>query len=650
MEETVEQQELKEGFTWRTAIGAMFIGFIMMPGAIYLGLVAGMGMGSAAQWVTIVLFTEITRRSFAVLRKQEIYILYYIAGGIVSTTAHALAVGPIANLIWSQYLVQSPQAISFGIADKIPRWVVPPRSSPALLQRTFLHSAWIVPILILVISHILARLNWLGLGYTLFRITSKVEKLEFPMAPVAAQGATALAEVSTDKESWRWRIFSIGAMIGLVFGFFYVGIPALTGTIMSKPLQLIPIPFIDLTPNIQQTPIKPSIMGINTDLGTMLMGFVLPWPMVASQFITSMATQILINPLIHYYFKVFPSYRDGMGTITASIALDLDFWMSVGIGGALTVFVFGLFSVIKTMLSHKTKRKITTFNSTQKAPDNGELSVKIAVGIWLLSTFGNIILCHKLVPAFPILLFIFYGFIWTPLNSYISARMLGLTGQGGIAFPYVKEGTFVLSKYKDIDVWFAPIPLFNWGSSAQFFKEVELTGTKLKSILKAELIMFPIIFLGGFLFWSFFWKFSSIPSSAYPYAQTFWPKEATYQCLWTTANTSQNSWLLKAIKGKLILGGGLSCLAAFSIFSLFKLPSVVFYGMIAGIGAWPHHTIPMFMGGLLGKYYISPKVGSKNWKNYAPVLLAGYGCGMGLVGMACIALALISKSVLYLPF
>jgi hypothetical protein len=35
---------------------------------------------------------------------------------------------------------------------------------------------------------------------------------------------------------------------------------------------------------------------------------------------------------------------------------------------------------------------------------------------------------------------------------------------------------------------------------------------------------------------------------------------------------------------------------------------------------------------------------------YAPVLFAGFACGMGLVGMAAIALALISKTVNYLPF
>ena len=34
-------QRFAEGATRRTALGALFIGFVMMPGAIYMGLIAG---------------------------------------------------------------------------------------------------------------------------------------------------------------------------------------------------------------------------------------------------------------------------------------------------------------------------------------------------------------------------------------------------------------------------------------------------------------------------------------------------------------------------------------------------------------------------------------------------------------------------------
>ncbi|MGQ9923308.1 MAG: peptide transporter, partial [Armatimonadota bacterium] len=72
-----EAREYENGFTIKTVIGALFIGFIMMPGAMYMGLVAGQGLGPAAQWVTIVLFAEVARRSFVPLKRAEIYTLYY---------------------------------------------------------------------------------------------------------------------------------------------------------------------------------------------------------------------------------------------------------------------------------------------------------------------------------------------------------------------------------------------------------------------------------------------------------------------------------------------------------------------------------------------------------------------------------------------
>ena len=72
-------------------VGTLFVCLIMLPGAIYLGLVAGQSLGSAAQWVTIVLFSEIARRSFLPLKRQEIYCLFYMAGALAATGFGAAA-------------------------------------------------------------------------------------------------------------------------------------------------------------------------------------------------------------------------------------------------------------------------------------------------------------------------------------------------------------------------------------------------------------------------------------------------------------------------------------------------------------------------------------------------------------------------------
>ncbi len=88
----------KDGFGWKTVLGALFIGFVMMPGSIYLGLMVGQTMGPAAEWTTIILFTEIARRSFTVLSKQEVYLLYYVAGGLAAGGGTlGLSGGPFAG-------------------------------------------------------------------------------------------------------------------------------------------------------------------------------------------------------------------------------------------------------------------------------------------------------------------------------------------------------------------------------------------------------------------------------------------------------------------------------------------------------------------------------------------------------------------------
>ena len=88
--------EFEDGFNLRTVLGALFIGFVMMPASIYLSLVAGQQLGEAAQWTTLILFTEIAKRSFSTVKKQEIFIIFYMAGGLAAAGG-----GPIGGMMWS---------------------------------------------------------------------------------------------------------------------------------------------------------------------------------------------------------------------------------------------------------------------------------------------------------------------------------------------------------------------------------------------------------------------------------------------------------------------------------------------------------------------------------------------------------------------
>lgn len=642
-----EPIKYEEGFTIKTVIGALFIAFIMLPGALYLGLVAGQGLGPAAQWVTIILFAEIARRSFEPLKRQEIYILYYVAGSLVAMGAadKGLSGGAFGGLIWNQYFIQSPQAAA--VAKDIPAWVVPQPGSRALIERSFFDHAWLVPIVLLVVYEIMGRLSWIGLGYVLFRATSDVERLPFPMAPVAAGGATALAEASTKEESWRWQVFSVGTMVGLVFGFIYLAIPIFTGTILSKPIMLIPIPFIDLTRNTESAlPAAPT--GISGDLSSVLAGFVLPFQIVAGMVVSSILCQIVANPILQRN-GLLPTWRYGMGTIDTQLSTSLDFWMSIGIGVSVVVALIGICTVISTAVKARGTSRGRRASIYAIPEGRGDFPISLALGAWLLSALGGVIICHRLVPLFPLWILIAFGLFYSPIMSYVNARMYGLTSMG-VGLPYLREAAILKSGYPKLDIWFAPIPLYDMGWAAQRFREVELTGTKFTSILKAEAFMLPFMLGAGFLFWAFFWHTSPIPSPQFPFAQRFWPLHATMQSIWITSNTSPDSWLLKALKPPLMVWGGIVTLGLYGVLAAFKVPVLYFYGAAGGMGALPHGAVPTFIGALLGRYYFARRFGLENWRKYTPVLLAGFYCGTGLMGMSSTALALVAKSVAYLPF
>ena len=648
-----EEEAFVDGFNWTTILGAVFVGMIMLPGAIYMGLVTGQSLGGAAQWVTIILFVEVAKRSFVRLRRQEIIILYAVAASLIAMGPRlgaqvTLFGGPFGQLIWDQYLVQSPQAESFGIAHLIPPWIAPQAGSESLLLRSFVHRDWLIPILILCFHNVAYRVCLLSAGYVLYRITNDIERLPFPLAPVYAGGATALAESSTKTETWRWRVFSIGAMIGIVFGAIYTVVPISTGAVLSRPLTILPIPFIDLTRKVG-TVLPAAVFGLWTDLSFVFLGFVLPFPIVLGTFISAMLVGLVLNPIL-YKAGILHTWRQGMTAIPTLMANRIDLWISVSIGMALVIALIGLWSVVRALFAQRGGS-----GPASDGPDlrgRGDISLALAAGIWGVTTLAYILLCHMLVPTFPLWLLLLFGLLWSPFVSYIRARMIGITGSPqGATFPFIREGCFVLSGYRGVDIWFAPVPFFDFGLQAQAFKQFELTRTKFVSTVKATFATLVIVLFFSFIYWSAIWKLAPVPSSTYPYVQKMWPYFAWYKCLWASSTIGEGRrFLLEALKLKYIMAGFGVASVLYGGTILLGIPTGFFYGLVSGLSYWVHRAIPTMAGALLSRYYLAPRIGRKRWKAYTPVLLAGYSCGMGLITMFAVAVALIAKAVSQLVF
>ncbi|HOU91975.1 MAG TPA: hypothetical protein PLU22_13075, partial [Polyangiaceae bacterium] len=356
----------EDGFSWAAFFGALFVALLMVPGSVYMTLIAGMSVGPAAQWVTVILFIEIARRANQRLRRAELFTIFYLAGAVMVTAS--MAQGQFhggLSALWSQFFVQSEAARAAGLADQLPYWVVP--SDPAVLeQRSVLLREWVPALLLVVFTMVVGRLDNMVLGYGLFRLASDVERLPFPMAPVGAQGVMALSEELEEDAAgaagraqgsgWRWRVFSIGTVVGLAFGAVYVGLPTITGALLDRPITILPLPFVDFTP--QTARLLPAVaVALAVDLGMVLLGMVLPYRAVIGTSVGLLITFILNPILARPEVGVLRSWNPGDSMQTTFYKNQIDFYFSFAIGIGLAIAVAGLISVGRALSRARRERQ-----------------------------------------------------------------------------------------------------------------------------------------------------------------------------------------------------------------------------------------------------------------------------------------------------
>ena len=695
--------EFERGFGWTTIAGIFFCGLIMLPGSIYLGLMTGGTIGSAATWVTVILFSEMTRRAMKTMSKGSLVILLHVAGIMMATNA-LLPGGPAASLVYRAYYAASDVVRDMGLRDHLPTWWVPPPDSPAVTGRDLFHRDWIAPILILAMSSLYALVSKYTIGYFFFRLCSDVERLPFPLAPVSAQGTLALADstkkpeelekeaATLDEEGHRplskWRVFTLGAAIGLAFGFIQVGVPAVTGLFLDKPVFIIPQPYLDTT-TVTEAILPATPTGITIEPGIIITGMVLPFWAIVGSFAAIVST-IVLNPLLHAS-DILVQWQPGMNTVNTTFVNGIDFWLSFGIGTSFAIAAISVFSTLRDIVrrTRESRRLAASRNggespSLWRTPNNGrgDWSVPGSLVLYAISAAGMVYVANRLVPGLLGFL-LFFVCIYCPFISYVNARLIGLTGQS-VSIPYVREGCIILSGYSKVDVWVAPIPYDNFGGMANSFRVSELTGVNFRSLVISDIVALPVLFILSFVFWGFIWKSGPVPSDAYPAARLNWELSAKNQALFMTSTfhpedvrqadaqvepeirspkpeTSPqpvrsaamrfaDTEFARALHPKYIACGGAVTIALFALFSTLGLPVLFIYGMVRGFGSLPHTMVLEIVGALVGRYFLQKKFGKSNFLKAAPAILAGYYTGVGLIGMATIALNLIKNAVSSAPF
>jgi hypothetical protein len=641
----------EDGFNWKAVVGAIFLGFIVMPASDYLGLVIGSdaGLGGAMRWILVILFAEMARRSFTSLKCQELYVLQFMVG-------YAMA-DQFTGYLWTQYVAQSDYIKGLGL--DLPTWAFPAGDQLVKYGRTFLSPPWYPIIALTMFGAIISRVHNYGLGYLLYRLVNDVEKLPFPFAPVDAAGIVALSTDRGNDTKWRWRCFSIGGVLGILWGLIYVCVPMITEAILPRRVEIIPMIFLDFTAQIgKYLPAVPFNLVI--DFGAFLGGMMAPFWAVIGGLIALGMTWVL-NPILQHT-GILSQWRPDMGFIDTSFYNGIDFYISFGIGVTLAVtfsqLVITVAERMKEKLQPKGTRTITHRQSfSQSFKENwkilftnnvarGDFSVLIAVAIYVIESVSWIALGWYLMKlgggGYPVAIMTFYALIYTPILSYATAKMEGLIGRG-IAVPYIRELTILATGYQGAAIWFAPMPIQNVGGETRGFRVLELTGTKVKSQVKTILLTLPIVVVASFFTAEILWRMAPVPSGAYPYTEKMWEMSLRNAFIMYTATSEGGSQFLEALHGTYVVWGLIAGSSLLGILTVIGLPVMLIFGVIGGLSQVTPGTIFCgLVGAIVGRLYFKKRY-KEMWLKYMTVILAGYGCGIGIISMVGMGFSVITR-------
>jgi len=632
-------QAKKSGLTFISLLALLYVALVLEPAAIYLGLLSSTGgwvSGYMIQFVVLMLFSEIASLMMGRnLTPQEGTIIFFLspimAGG-----------GVFGGLLINLYYRQCPYTIQTGIADKIPIWAAPLLSSRAVITRTFLSSDWVFPIAVSLVSSFLTIVADVSLSYLLIEQYVKTEKLPFPVAPVHREAILTL----TNKDPNRIKLFTIAAAASFLYYITLYGLP-----LMFSIAPLIPFPWIDLT-YVSRMILGGSAFAISTDLLQLALGWLIPWEIVLSAFLTSAFVFLIGNPLAlrikSPFFEMWQKDWTPMMDFSQIWQRSLrDVWISPTIGVFVAAAIIPLFmnwrSFIKAIsgLSRPSEEreanKGVQIGSTVVIMIGylGSVTVGFLLSYWLLKdTFAKSVVNTLLLAAI--------WYIVPFLQAILTGRMIAESSMT-IQIPYIKEAMIYASGYTGVDVWFAPVQVTSGAASLVHYNKVcEMTNTDWGSFIKAYFLAIILSWIFGFIYWSLFWKMSPIPSYVYPWTLISWPIGAINLSVWITR--AYNIFI-----PELMVAGFIVTALLYGISLLLHLP-IALTGIAIGMGSDFPSMLQLLIGASLERYYLRKKFG-KAWEDqYKPVIVAGLSAGLGLILALSVAVAILRIALFSNPY
>jgi hypothetical protein len=622
-----EEAGFRSGLTWRVVVALVAAALFFVPINLYLNLVTGGSVATAALYVIAILVTELARMGAKPLSSSEVFLLYAGTGVTVASLT------PYYWLVYRAFFVNSPFTFAFSIDGLplpylVPDWLAPPYGSPAYALRTLFNPAWAKPMAVATLFFALTVAADVGLGILLSYVMVEVEKLRFPFAYVDS----ALIEVLTERRSEHVRAFLAGFYPGLIYGaLLYAG--------QAFGVQILPLPWFDLTWFTEKY-VPGALVGLATDPGFIALGMMLDLPVAGFMALGSCLVWILFN----YVFTVNPAFfpvwaREYYKGMTLAIIYQRSFqrvWISPFFGVAL-----GMAAAITVALRRSIVR---AFKIIAKPAEAGAFpSLKLAAAMFLAGSLGSVVVYSFLVPGIPL-----YATLATSLalSFFLAVVVSRAVGELGFfpALPWPWQAIVYFTPYKGYAgwVWSPYISTGVQGSMCQAVKVAYLTRTKPSDYFKAYVLGQALNAVVGLLAMDMLWRLAPIPSSAYPNSLVFWPMFATNDALFATRQITLDPKVI-----------GVSALASFALMAASPLlakvglPSAV--PLLSGLFIIPPYALAVLVGSAIG-HLVGRRMLGERWSSLRPMIAAGLLAGVGIFVGVGIALLLVARAAWVWPW
>ncbi|MEM2438871.1 MAG: hypothetical protein QW093_06035, partial [Candidatus Bathyarchaeia archaeon] len=519
---------IKMPFSWRVGLAFLLALTCLQPAVIYLYLTTGSGL-TMSTWMIIILWSEIARMFGQTLTPQEIFLIQAFEYSAVGNAW--IFIDIIKNICFAT----SPITEAFGLSQFIPHWWAPTKEfvGQVLAHRSLLAQPLIVPILVLILTAILDLTASISLGYFSYHLYAVVEKLPFPFQTATAESIITVAE----REAGKTRALMLSALAGALYGGLSNMLPSLTG---SAVFQILPRGWKDYSYLSEQI-LPASCIGIDATLTTFISGFIMPLPVLIVASITSLGAYFFGNHYLHR-LGIWPEWNPGMQLVTSIQRSQLYFWVSFGLGLAISAALIPL----------ALRPKIVAGAFRSLGGSGGRKGIIwMLLGLFFTATISSVLLVKALVPDFPTWILILFSVGWSFFSTLIATNAMGVGASAYFNIPYLRESLIYFSGYKRADIWFANyitwgtaapgapvpptfgLPLISTGASiAGSLKAAEIVGCKPVDFIKTLVIITLASWLASFVFANVFWSIAPIPSSAYPYTVTGWPVEIVDRNRW----------------------------------------------------------------------------------------------------------------------